>query len=378
MSGHIRQRGKRSWELKFDAGSDPLTGKRRIRYVSFKGTKREAQIELARLISEHAAGGSVDPSKITVREFLERWDRDYAATNLTPKTRERYQQLIKNQITPNIGQIQLQKLWPTHLNELYAKLCNGGLSPQTVKHVHRLLHSALGYAGASRIAQQNVASLAKPPKVDPAEIEILTAEQVSQLLRHIEGRTLHPIIAVALATGARRGELLALRIKDFNPNACTIRIERSLEQTKAGLRFKPPKTRKGKRTIAIPPSLVAELRGYIVKMQERRLSFGLGKAAPDDLLFPRWDGQVRSPHWLTQKFAMVMAALKIKGVTLHSLRHTHASQLIAARMDPVTISRRLGHSSPTTTLAIYGHLFRNTDAEAAEIMETMFAGMRTD
>jgi integrase len=322
MKGHIRQRGKTSWELKFDAGSDPITGKRKTRYASFKGTKRDAQIELARLIAEYAAGASVDPSKITVSEFLDKWDCDFAALHVSPKTRERYRQLVKNQITSNVGQVQLQKLRPVHLADLYAKLLKADLSPRTVGHVHRLLHRALGHAGTWGIAQQNVAALVKPPKVEGEEIIILIPEQVSQLLHYVAGRTLRPIIALALATGARRGELLALRQRDFNPEARTIRIDRSLEQTKAGLRFKPPKTRNGKRTISIPPFLVTELRAHIVKLQERRLALGLGRATRDDLLFPRWDGQVRSPHWLTQKFAQAMAALKIEGVTFHSLRHT--------------------------------------------------------
>jgi integrase len=167
-------------------------------------------------------------------------------------------------------------------------------------------------------------------------------------------------------------------MKDFNPDVGTISIERSLEQTKAGLRFKPPKTKHGRRTISIPPFLVAELRAHVVKVLERRLLLGMGRATREDLLFPRWDGQVRSPHWLTQKFAQAMTALKIEGVTLHSLRHTHASQLIAAGLDPLTISRRLGHGSPAITLTVYGHLMKGTDTKAAELMETMFAGLRTD
>jgi integrase len=139
-----------------------------------------------------------------------------------------------------------------------------------------------------------------------------------------------------------------------------------------------PKTKHGRRIISIPPFLVAELRAHVLKLQQRRLLLGMGRATGDDLLFPRWDSKVRSPHWLTQKFAQTMAALKIKGVTLHSLRHTHASQLIASGMDPLTISRRLGHGSPAITLTVYGHLFGNTDAKAAEIMETMFSGQRTE
>ncbi|MGA8422065.1 MAG: site-specific integrase [Pseudolabrys sp.] len=366
-------RGAGSFEIKFDVGFDPATGKRKTRYVSFKGNKRDAELELARLVSEHKAGLSIDPSKVTVAEFLERWDRDHAALNCTPKTLERYRQIIKNQIKPNLGAVVIQKLRPAQLAELYSKLQTGGLAPCTVGHCHRLLHRALGHAATWGIIQANVAASVKPPRVDQAEeIPILEEDQIERVLRHLEGRTMRPIVAVALASGARRGELLALRLKDFKADAGTLRIERSLEQTKGRLRFKSPKTKHGRRTITLPPAIVAELRAHLLRQQERRLALGLGRARPEDLLFARWDGGARSPHWLTQKFGQAMQALKIEKVTVHSLRHTHASQLIAAGMDVLTISRRLGHGSPTITL-YYGHLFRNTDGRAAEILEATFA-----
>jgi integrase len=103
----------------------------------------------------------------------------------------------------------------------------------------------------------------------------------------------------------------------------------------------------------------------------------LGKAPEDSLVFARWDGELRSPHWLTQKFAQAMAALKLD-CTLHGLRHTHVSQLIAAGLDVLTVSRRIGHASPAITLDVYGHLFKNTDRRAAEIMEAAFAKVRTE
>jgi integrase len=103
----------------------------------------------------------------------------------------------------------------------------------------------------------------------------------------------------------------------------------------------------------------------------------MGRPSRDELLFPRWDGQVRSPHWLTQKFQQAMTALKIEGVTLHFLRHTHASQLIASGMDVLTISRRLGHGSPASTLTVYGHLIKGKDAQAAAVMEATFANLET-
>src|SRR3982074_1918968 len=121
MTGHIRRRGAHSWELKFDAGADPVTGQRRIRYASFKGSKRDAEIELSRLVTQNAAGEGVDPSKATVAEFLERWERDWASINVSPKTLERYKQILKLNIVPHIGATRVQRLRPVHLNELYAK-----------------------------------------------------------------------------------------------------------------------------------------------------------------------------------------------------------------------------------------------------------------
>jgi integrase len=143
------------------------------------------------------------------------------------------------------------------------------------------------------------------------------------------------------------------------------------------LRFKSPKTRNSRRNISISPWLVAELRAHRARQQEGRLSVGMGRAPEDSLVFARWDGSTRAPHWLTQKFAMAAAKLGID-CTLHGLRHTHVSQLIAAGMDVLTISRRLGHANPAITLKVYGHLFANTDARAAEIMEATFTKMRTE
>jgi integrase len=378
MRGHLRRRGEHSWEIKFDLGRDPSTGKRQTRYHSFKGTKRDAQAELTRLLSEAQKGTYVEANKETVASFLNRWDRDWAASNVSAKTLERYRQLIKNQILPQIGSMQIQKLRPVHLTELYGRLLNGGLAPRTVGHVHRVLHRAFGHAATWDIIQQNIAMLVEPPRVEAGEITVLTEDQIGRVLHHLEGRTMRPIIALALATGMRRGELLALRWQDVDLDGGRIKVERSLEQTRSGLRFKSPKTKHGRRAITIPPSIVTELRLHRAKQQERRLKLGLGRAPDDSLVFARWDGSTRSPHWLTQKFALAMAALGLPGVTLHSLRHSHASALIASGMDVLTISRRLGHASAAITLAVYGHLFRNTDVRAAEIMEATFAKAQRD
>ena len=375
MSGHIRRRGERSWELKFDLGRDPVTGKRQIAYRAFRGTKREAQAELTRQLAAVDADTFVAKDKVTVAEFFGKWITGVAAS-ISPKTTERYRGLMDKQILPNVGALPLQKLKPIALNELYGLLLRD-LSPRTVGHVHRLMHRALRDAVTWTIIPTNPASLVKPPKVEATEIEVLREDAIAGALDKLRGRAMYPIAALALATGMRRGELLALRWQDVDLDGGRLQVERSLEQTKAGLRFKSPKTKHGRRSISIPPSVVSELRAHWQAQQEQRLALGLGKAPDDALVFATWDGKTRSPNALTKEWSVAMAAAGINA-SFHSLRHTHASSLIAAGIDVLTISRRLGHASPSITLNVYGHLFANTDDRAAEVMEAMFAKVRSE
>jgi integrase len=379
MTGHVRRRGAQTWELKFDVGTDPLSGKRLTKYHSFKGTKREAETELRRLLGAADNGEYVDPSKETLGEFLDRWERDWASVNVGPKTLERYAELLRLHVRPHMGRVRIQKLQSQNLEGLYAKLLREGrgtgqgLAPRTVGHVHRVLHKALAVAERWNAAPRNVAAAAKPPRVQDTEIEILSEDQVREVLQKLRGRAMYLIAALSLATGMRRGELLALRWKDIELDAHKLRVEQSLEQTKAGgLRFKSPKTRHGRRTITLPASIVAELRVHWKAQQEQRLKLGLGKAPDDALVFAAWDGTPRKPNAITKEWARNVAVLKLPKVSLHALRHTHGSQLIASGMDVLTISRRLGHASPTITLNVYGHLFGNTDDRAAQVIETAF------
>lgn len=379
MSGHIRRRGERSWELKFDRGTNPVTGKRLTTYRSFKGTKREAEIELAKLIVSSAEGSYVDPSKTTLGDFLDRWET-WAETQVSAKTLERYKELLKHHVRPHLGSFQIQRLKPIALVELYGRLQRpkpegAGLAPRTVGHVHRLLHRVFARGVKWEVVVTNPAGVADPPRVTPKEIEILTADQTEALLSALRGRPIYPIAVVGLATGIRRGEITALRWADIDFDGGKVRVERSLEQTNAGLAFKLPKTKAGRRTISIPPSIVIELRNHWRRQQQQRLALGVGKAVPGDLVFARPDATPWPPDSLTTAWAKAIVALKLPRVTLHALRHTHASQLIAAGLDVVTVSRRLGHSSPSVTLNVYAHLFGNTDERAAAVVEKALGSM---
>jgi integrase len=382
MIGHIRRRGERSWELKFDIGTDPLTGKRLTRYHSVKGTKREAEVELTRLKASADRGDYVDPSKATLADFLDRWE-SWAATQVSAKTLERYKELAAHHVRPHLGASRIQKLKPVNFAELYGRLQKSkpegsGLAPRTVGHVHRLLHGVFDRAVKWGVITSNPVTAADPPRVQATEIEILAPDQIKAVLEALRGRPLYPVAVIGLATGMRRGEMAALRWGDVDLDTGKIRVERSLEQTNAGLTFKAPKTKAGRRTVSIPPSVVAELRHQWRQQQEQRLALGLGKAGADDLVLARPDATPWPPDSLTTAWSKAIAALKLPKVTLHALRHTHVSQLIAAGLDVVTVSRRIGHSNPTVTLTVYAHLFGNTDERAAQAVETALAAALAD
>jgi integrase len=210
--------------------------------------------------------------------------------------------------------------------------------------------------------------------VQRGEVEILGPDEVKTILKGLKGRPLYPVAVLALATGMRRGEMAALRWRDIDLDGGKVLVQQSLEQTNAGLRVKAPKTRAGRRTVTIPPSIVSELRVHWRHQQEQRLALGFGKASGDDLVFARHDGSPWPPDSLTADWARTLRMLKLPIVTLHALRHTHVSQLIASGLDVVTVSRRIGHGNPTVTLGVYSHLFGDTDERAASAVETSLAG----
>jgi integrase len=382
-----RPRGQKAiWELRYPAGKT-ADGKRRVITCTFRGTETAAHQELRRRLTEVDKGQHVDPTRLTIAEYLDHWLTDWAAINLSPKSLERYTELLTLHVKPNIGAAKLQRLQILDLTQLYAKLLKGedkgdGLSAATVGYVHRVLHNALQQAVLWKLIQTNPAALAEPPRTEAREIEILSPANVTTLLDGLKGRDIYPIVVTAFGTGMRRGEILALRWKDLDlarNDRGQIRVEQSLEQTKAGgLRVKPPKTKHGRRRISLPDYLVGELRAYWRQQQELRLKLGLGKCPDDGLVFGNIDESPRKPNSLTTKWRRLVKAIDVPKVSFHALRHTHASQLIASGMDVLTISRRLGHSSAMVTLNIYGHLFPDSDERAARALDLAFSSGRTE
>jgi integrase len=328
---------------------------------------------LIRLLAEVGGGTSVDPSKLTVSEYVRAWLD--SATHLAPKTLERYRELAEHQINPHLGNVVLQKLRPSQIADWHATLLRSGgrngraLAARTVGHAHRVLHSVLARAAKVEAVSRNVAGVLTPPKVEVKEIEILADVQIAGVLAELRDHPLLPIVVTALGTGMRRGELCALQWRDVDLDHASINVERSLEETNDGLRMKLPKSRRGLRRIALPASVVELLRAHRTRQIELRLMLGLGRVEPDALVFCHEDGSPLSPDRLSQQWRRFVVAKGMPAVSFHALRHTHASALIAAGLDVVTVSRRLGHGSPGITLGIYAHRFANTDSAAANAMD---------
>jgi integrase len=375
--GSITRRGERSWRLKFEAGPRDAAGRRQTRYATIRGTKKDAERELRRLLSDIDGGTYVDPAKTTIAEWVRQWLA--GANGLSRKTAERYGQLAEQQIVPHLGNIVMQKLRPAHVAAWHDTLRTSGgaagrpLSARTVGHAHRVLHTALARAAKLEIVSRNVASVVKPPKVEAEEVEILGAEQVVAVLSKLVGHRLYPVVVLALGTGLRRGELCALRWGDVDLDGAVLRVERAVEQTKAGLRIKGPKSRHGRRSISLPTAVVDALRAHRVEQLQQRLVLGLGRPGPDDPLFTLADATPWKPDYLSRTWRQAVTDLELPDVSLHALRHSHASALISAGVDVLTISRRLGHATAAFTLTVYGHLFTNTDAVAAKAIDMAFA-----
>jgi integrase len=342
--GTITERTTGHWRLGYDGTPGPDGRRKQVR-VSFKGSKKEASAELRRLLGARDAGAA-DPSSVTVGEYLGAWLGE--PEGLSPKTIERYKGLARLQIVPYLGAAKLQQLRPAQIADWLQHLSKTGISPRTIGHARRLLHTAYARALRREEVSRNPVAATKAPKVETAEIAIVA--DVPALLRRIASPTLRRIAAVALATGMRRGELCALAWNAVDLDRATVRVERSVEQTKAGLRFKEPKSRAGQRTISIPASTVEMLRQHRAGQAERYLKAALRPVS--DLVFARPDGMPRAPDGLSNDWRDAKL-----GVSFHSLRHTHASALIAAGLDVLSISRRLGHADASVTLRVYAHLF---------------------
>lgn len=379
MKGHITERSPGKWGIVIDV-PDPETGKRRRKWHTFHGTKRQAETECARLVAEVNGGNYVEPAKTTVRDYFIRWLKHEKA-NVSPKTHQRYEELLLKNIAPVIGAITLNKLTAARIDGAWGHLLEngrrdgkGGLSPRTVHHCRRVMLTAMDQAVKWDLLKRNPVALTRPPKVEKQQMEAFDAPQTAIMLDDFrENRVFIPALLAALC-GLRRGEILALRWRDIDMAAATIAVRQSAEQVGTVVRYKETKSGKS-RVVALSSSVIEELKRHRLAQAEEQLKIGI---RPDEASFvvAQIDGSPLKPVSLTHEWTRLLAKTSLPRIRFHDLRHSHATQLLAAGVHPKIASERLGHSTIGITLDLYSHVMPGMQANAAEQVDAAIQSAR--
>jgi integrase len=369
MRGCIHPRGKNKWLLAYDIGPGP-DGKRQQRYKTVHGIKKVAERELTRILHELATGSYIEPSKTTVAEYLDQWLETYAKTNVCGTTLERYTGIIEKHLKPALGTHVIGKLQPLHIQSYYAEAVKsghlrkaGGLSARTVIQHHRVLRRALLQAVRWQIISRNPVDAVEPPRLEKKEMSVPTDESVQKLLEVSGCTKFYLPILLAASTGMRRGEILALKWGDVDLDEGLASIRRSLEQTRAGLRFKEPKSGKA-RVVVLSTMTVEALQQHRVDQELHKMLFG-SDYHNDELICARPDGQPMVPDNFSREFRDIVTKAKIRHTRFHDLRHFHATALMGRNVHPKVVSERLGHSTVGITLDLYSHCLPSMQIEAA-------------
>jgi integrase len=369
VKGHIRERSPGRWAIILDI-RDPETGARRRKWHSFKGTKRAAQIECARLVAELNAGGRVESGKTTVGEFLKRW-LDHMGSQVSPRTHERYTEIVLKNLVPLIGAVVLSQLRPEVIAGAYAKALvsgrrdgKGGLKPRTVHHMHRILRQALAQAVVWGILPRNPADAVKPPKVERTPMRAYGANETAILLDHFRPTRMFVPVLLGVLCGLRRGEIAALRWGRVDLDGGQLAIVESFEQTRHGVRLKETKSGRS-RTVALPSLVVEELRRHRVRQAEELFQLGV-KIVDTTFVTAKADGSPLLPSSITEEFKRRLRQAKdLPRIRFHDLRHSHATQLLTAGVHPKVAQERLGHSTIGITLDLYSHVMPGMQEDAA-------------
>jgi integrase len=371
--GTVRRRGDNRWEVRYQVSP----GKTATETV--RGEKRDAEKRLRILLKLVDEGASKAPTRETLNAWLTRWLGAKKATTAA-STHQRYTEIATKTIGPAIGDVPLGKLTPDRIAEFYTELATngrkdgkpGGMSPRTQRHVHRLLKSALGAAARRELIMRNPADQlgGELPKIVKPNLATLNAAQAGQLLDAIRHSQIYPAVLLALGAGLRRGEALAAGWGDLRGDVLTVR--RSLEQTRAGIAFKTPKSG-STRSVVLPADTADELRRWKVRQAQQLLLLGIRQSV-DTLICARMDGEPLQPQSLTHEFPRFLARLgpDFPKVRFHDLRHSSATIALAAGVDLKLVSERLGHTTIAITADLYLHPDQTMHEAAAQKINDAF------
>lgn len=378
MSGNVSRRGNGEWEYRFEAGADPLTGRRRRITKSGFATKREAVRAMHEAINAHVQGRLVRRNRRSVADFLNEWHAAIRGA-LRATTWTNYRDYLDAYVIPVIGDTPLQDLTAVRLNLLYSHLLErgrvkspGGLAPKTVQNVHRMLHRALRDAVKWGQLPRNYAEDAEPPRVGRPRPKVWSTTQLGRFVEAVREDRFYALWLLVATTGLRRGELAGLRVGDIDfetrtvsPSAPRVVVAGYALQSEA-------KTSSGVRNLALDPDTLRALREYVETWARERHLLG----QDTELLFVRPDGRPLHPDTITSLFHEHCRRAGLSRIRLHDVRHSYATAALKAGIPAKVISERLGHSTAAFTLQTYTHVIPGMDATAADTVAQLILGGR--
>ena len=397
MAGSIEKRGKNSYRLTVSEGFD-LNGKPMIHRKTVHGTKKDAEVELAKFVTEVQNGLIIDGKSLKFSEFTEIWKRDYGSKELAPSTYKRYCRMLETRLLPYFGHFYINKIKPTDIMKFYdllekdtqlvRKKGNNGsktkkpLSGKTILEHHRLLRAMLHKAVYWQLIVANPAERVQPPKARKPKRKSYDDEQTKILLENLEllssEDTKYKVaIILTVFTGVRLGELMGLEWQDVDFKNGIISINRSSQYlADMGVFTKVPKTESSIREIAIPEFIISLLEEYRLWYEEQKSIYG-ELWTDSDRLFVQADGKPMHPSTISKWFVKYVGQIGLPVINFHGLRHTNASLLVAQNIDIAVISARLGHAQISTTLDFYVHPLLSHNRKAGYALENLLLPTRS-
>lgn len=342
------------------------------RYIS--GKKREdVAKKLRKVLHDMDSGLSYDAGPLTVEEHLDRWLKDSIKDTVRTSTHQRYEQITRLHLTPRIGHVKLKELTPAHVQRLYRDRLDSGLSPSTVRKIHNVLHKALSQAAKWGLVPRNVTEMTNPPKEVSEEINPLSAEEAHRLIEAAREDPLEALYVLAIHSGMRQGELLALKWDDIDLESGTVNVKRTLTKDRGKLLFGEPKSVKGRRRVDLTNAAVEALRGHLNRQMEDMQR--LGDLYQDQgLVFTTNTGAPINPSNLRQRsFGKLLNRAGLRKVRFHDLRHTCATLLLRREVHPKYVQELLGHANIKMTLDRYSHFIPGMGRRTAQAMEEIFS-----
>ena len=398
MAGSIEKRGKNSYRLTVSEGFD-LNGKPMIHRKTVHGTKKDAEVELAKFVTEVQNGLVIDGKSLKFSEFTEIWKRDYGSKELAPSTYKRYCRMLETRLLPYFGHFYINKIKPTDIMKFYdllekdtqlvRKKGNNGsktkkpLSGKTILEHHRLLRAMLHKAVYWQLIVANPAERVQPPKARKPKRRSYDDEQTKILLENLEllssEDTKYKVaIILTVFTGVRLGELMGLEWQDVDFKNGIISINRSSQYlADMGVFTKVPKTESSIREIAIPEFIISLLEEYKLWYDEQKSIVG-DFWHESNRLFVQDDGKPIHPSTISKWFEQFVKKIGLPVINFHGLRHTNATLLISQQVDVATVSARLGHAQITTTYNFYVHPLKSHDRTAGNVLENLLISCKAD